>query len=299
MKRHFFLAITAISCVFTSCSDPKQQYIDACNDGDFDEAREIVEGLGINNEAYAEGINYVNEKEIYKLLANLDKDNANRILFLYNTYESNLIPNMNDVAEVAISSGDSYLADNLIRAGLTPDERVIQAAINKEMIELVDLCLRKDPSLLSNLEVADFVNEFMDEADAEKHFSKYRKDILKKIRTDLQELSRLNIPPRPALGLQKSDHYGELDESYTNYNNAVENLNNGCINLLSQAISAGDDESIKKIISLMRPTLAGQNLGDWEDVVVHSSNSSVYNAFDVKEDYSHIERAHQMVEAAK
>ncbi len=64
------------------------------------------------------GLLFVNEQEIYYLLASNSRDDANRVMYLYNTYEKEQLPDMSDVLEVAISQGNEYLAEKLITAGV-------------------------------------------------------------------------------------------------------------------------------------------------------------------------------------
>ena len=304
MKKQVVFVLVAACSLFTSCgmvggsSDPEKGYIEECNKGNFQAAREIVEGAGPNSSICSEGIAYINDKEINKLLANMDKDNANRILFLYNSYESTMLPDMNKVAEVAISGGDSYLVDCLLRAGLKADENIVIAAVNQEMVDVVSLCLKGNPTLIYDSEVKEFVLEFIGESEYKSFQTKAEKEMKKVVRERIQQLSSIEIPKRPALGLQQSNHYGELDESYEKYNDAVVKLNSECIKLLAEVVETKDMSSAKKIIAKMRPTLSWQNLGDWETVVVKSDCSSVYNAFEIKEDRTDIEQAEKMLSAA-
>ena len=89
----------------------RSQYIDACAEGNFEEARKYVQKIEAleSGRRLDEHVKYVNDKEIYALLAHLDKDNANRILYLYNSHEPMQLPDMQDVLEVAISQSNEYL----------------------------------------------------------------------------------------------------------------------------------------------------------------------------------------------
>lgn len=93
---------------------------------------------------------YVNEKEIYSLLAKPTNEGDQRILFLYNQYESYELPDMGDVVEVAMSMGDENLPIRLIKAGWQPTERTVLTAVNNDFPEYVELAISKCPYLLKN-----------------------------------------------------------------------------------------------------------------------------------------------------
>jgi hypothetical protein len=201
--------------------------------------------------------------------------------------------------ETAISGGDSYLADKLIRAGHEPNERVINAAINQEMLELVELCIKKNPKFVLNTEVEEFVKENIGNEVLEAAEGKIKKEAAQEFNSKVKELAAISIPARPALGIQQSDHHGEIGDEYIMYNRAVEELNSKCKDLLSQALEMKDQATAKKILALMRPTLSWQNLGDWEKVNGRSEYSSVYNAYKITVESTDIEQARAMIEAAQ
>lgn len=169
----------------------EKEYVEACNDKDFDKARSIVTKMNpllsevaVDLDAYIEKehskisgphnpfidhsanyhetkakkealnaflqvdthVKYVNDKEIYDLLAHTSSDNNKRILFLYNSYEATQLPDMCDVIEVAISQDNEDLATKLIKAGVIPNDAVVNAAENQDMDDLVDLIKQKYPN---------------------------------------------------------------------------------------------------------------------------------------------------------
>lgn len=296
MKKILF-ALFAACCMLVSCgggTDTEAEIAKACSEGNFEKARDIAEAAyGSRNPAS------INKKEVYTLLANLNKDNANRILYLYNTINEYALPDVYEVMETAISGGDSYLADKLIRAGHEPNERVINAAINQEMLELVELCIKKNPKFVLNTEVEEFVKENIGNEVLEAAEGKIKKEAIQEFKSKMEELAAISIPARPALGIQQSDHYGEIGDEYIMYNRDVEELNSKCKDLLSQALEMKDQATAKKILALMRPTLSWQNLGDWCKVNGQSEHSSVYNAYKIAEDHTDIEQARAMIEAAQ
>lgn len=172
MKLKLIIPLLLLAIGLASCGDSedslRQKYIEACADKDFDSARAAVEKIvAVNPECdIDEHWQYVNDKEIYNLLANLDKDKANRILYLYNSYEPSQLPDMTDVLEVAMSQGNSYLVSKLIKGGVIPSETVMDEAVSAEDEELVELILSKCPERILTGSAAKFVNKNMGE---EKH----------------------------------------------------------------------------------------------------------------------------------
>lgn len=299
MKKILF-ALFAACCMLVSCgggTDTEAEIAKACSEGDFEKARNIAEEYYGTYSIY--NIKPINEKEVYTLLANMNKDNANRILYLYNTIDEYKLPDVYDVMVAAISGGDSYLADKLIRAGHEPNERVINAAINQDMSDLVELCIKKNPKFVLDTEVEEFVKESIGNEVLEAAAGKIKKEAAQEFKSRMDELAAISIPARPALGIQQSDHYGDIKEEYTEYNSSVEKLNSACKDLLSQALEMKDQATAKKILALMRPTLSWQNLGDWCKVNGQSEHSSVYNAYKIAEDHTDIEQARAMIEAAQ
>lgn len=205
IKILFSLFISAFLLIgFTSCqskldkavsklNDMEKDYIEACIDGDYDKAREIVEKMvptyqtavaeatvkineyvkkhgtsyyGQQREQYSalikdinEHWTYVNEKEIYKLLANPSRENTGRILYLYNSYEPSQLPDMNDVLEVMVSSGDEGSAERLINSGVTPSLAVVRIAARNDMSDLVKSCVNKVPFFIADDEIQDYCIE--------------------------------------------------------------------------------------------------------------------------------------------
>ena len=101
------VAVVALTACTGAVDKMKNEYIEACAEGNFSEARKIVEKMAaedISSYDLNEHWEYVNDKEIYALLEDGSKDASNRIVYLYNTYEYGQLPDMDDVLEVAISS---------------------------------------------------------------------------------------------------------------------------------------------------------------------------------------------------
>jgi len=103
-----------------------------------------------------------------------------------------------------------------------------------------------------------------------------------KLLTDIEN----KIPNRPALGLVKSNHYGDLDDTYVVFNKQVKKYNNACRAILNGAIASKKQSLAQKVITKPKSTLVGKELGDWEHIVEKTTYNSVYNAFKVTIDNS-------------
>lgn len=140
----------------------RESYIKACADGDFETAHKEVnkiEALISSQWEFDQHLQYVNEKEIYHLLASNSKDNANRVMYLFNTYDTSQLPDMTDVLEVATSTGNDYLSIRLMQSGVHISN---QAAINAVLAgnsELVETIIKLQPGLLANVEIAKFYKD--------------------------------------------------------------------------------------------------------------------------------------------
>lgn len=95
------------------------------------------------------------------------------------------------------------------------------------------------------------------------------------------------LPNRPALGMVKSNYYGELDDSYKIYDKSVKDYNVVCRSILDIAITSKNQYLAQRVISKPKQALSIQDLGDWCRVVEKEyDHSSVYEAFKVSLDNS-------------
>lgn len=140
----------------------RENYIKACAEGDFETARKEVNKIEALTEDQSEinkHLKYVNDKEIYHLLANNSKDNANRVIYLYNTYESTQLPDMTDVLEVATSTDNGYLAKRLMQSGVNISQKAAVNAVLAGNSEVVETIIKLQPGLLANAEIAKFYKD--------------------------------------------------------------------------------------------------------------------------------------------
>lgn len=296
IKILFSVAIICFFLGISSCADKKvnaeKAYIEACSEGDFDKARGIIEKMSIEKEVsssdIAKYLKYVNDKEIYFLLAHPSADNDRRIMYLYNAYDQFQLPDMRDVVEVAISQDNENLSMKLIKSGVEPTTEIAKAAVNADFSNLIDVIIKKSPNLVKDNEIKSYYLEaFGKEA--------YDKLILSEIENELKKIYDMYIPVRPALGRVKSDHYGEIPKEYNGYNLSVATLNSACASLIAIALENGQTAIANKAFNMMRNSLVWNNIGDWCRVVEHEyDHSSVYNTFEVKESSEDKENARKL-----
>ncbi|MBD5220561.1 MAG: hypothetical protein HDS72_10110 [Bacteroidales bacterium] len=298
MKASRLLLIITLALLTCSCNKEKSlinEYIEACADGNFEKARAAVQKLEtISPYEARKGNEYITDKEIYALLSKPSRDNDARILYIYNSSESWELPDMRDVVEVAISMGNESLAEKLIKSGVEISKRMAIAAANAEANDVFELILKKKPEYILEDEIAEYYQQ-ENGAEALQEFT--NKIISGSLNDELQALYQVHIAARPALGLVKSDHYGDIPSEYISYKNEVESLNNRCKELISKSVEFGHVAIANKAFSLMKPNLEWNNLGDWANVVEHDyENSSVYNAFKVTENRNEIDEARKLMQ---
>lgn len=308
------------------------EYIEACNEKDYDKARGIVEKMKAlyedDVEAVTEHVRYINEKEIYNLLSKPSKDNDLRILYLYNVHEPEELPDMEDVVEVAVSMGNENLPERLIKAGVDPTIQIAKAAVNADMGQLVELIIAKHPDFIIDQEVRKFLREDSGTESYRKTLTELFASADKEMRDNIIKIGRaekipevtewvrlqqeevrqgLNdrykeilatkLPTRPALGTVKSDHYGDLPKEYVEYNQAVEDFNNSLKDFITDAVSLGETALANKALAQMKQTLEQTVIGDWVKVIEHEyDHSSVYNAIKVTLNDSQINDARRIIQ---
>lgn len=305
MKK-FYLAVLllplfsiSISCGGSNNLEKLQaKYMDACTERDFEKARILAEKATALDNSYNknEHLQYVNDKEIYYLLADNSRENANRIMFIYNSMDIDELPDMTDVLEVATSQGNEYLATKLVQGGVTVNETVVDAAVDNEMDDLLLIMAKKDPYVLAIQSMLDYAQK---NPNMKEFVNKYNEQEEKDWNEAVRKAISNTLPPRPALGTIKSDYYGELGNEYFSYNRDVERHNQTCMNLLSQAIQKKDWTAAHQLVNAIKPVLEWKNLGDWTRVVEHTQNSSVYNAFQVTTSNQPINHAKTLLNSSR
>ena len=113
-----------------------------------------------------------------------------------------------------------------------------------------------------------------------------------------KKISTMSVRTCPGMGKLKLYEDKQLPKEYQFYINEVENFNKTCKEMLSIVIKTKRKVAANYIISQMKPSLSFENLGDWAKVVEKTTNSSVYDAYQVRYDYTEINEAKKQVQAA-
>ena len=310
-KIYLFLILCAMCIALASCGnkekDYQKQYMEACANNDFAKANAIVDMMEVDckSEDLEKDIrthrNYVIEKEVLYLVAQGTEESANRLLFLFKENDSF---GWDRLLELAISQGNEYLATKIVDASQSISDQSVEAAIRNNMHQLADNMLTKDiKEYANNLVVINYVVE-NDKIDLVKSmleiepgviytnttisdycknkniYNKYVRNYLNSQMIALNE----NAPSKPQVGLIRAQ-----DESgFIEYNEKVKVHNSNCCMLIDIAIKLGDLKREKKAKSLAKPLLKWTILGDWTRVVEKTSNSSIYDAYQVSFDNSSI-----------
>ncbi len=245
----------------------KQEYMAACDKEDFQKARSIVaqfESLSSDDFTYGERVSdtqisrynddalkYINDKEIYNLLSKPSRDNDNRIAYLYNSYTPEQLPDMEDVVEVAISNGNEYLAEKLLRAGVGVNSKIAKAAINADMDQLIEVIITKDPAIIFEHEVGNGYK-------LSKGADSYDEIIKRALNSQVQELYNFELSARPAIGVVK--YMSEADKCKS-YSRRISDFNGECYKVIVRAVSVNEFELANKVLSMMKPTLEIKDKG--------------------------------------
>ncbi len=242
MKK-LFISVAIVLFFIVACPDDatkieriKEDAIEACAECNFEKARNAVEKIqtmdSSRNKDYNECIQIVNDKEIHYLLASNSKDDANRVMYLYNTYGKEQLPDMSDVLEVAISQDNDYLAEKLIKGGVELTEKsreLIKSTGNKELNEhIIDM--------------------------------------------DIATLKDVTLPLRPNIGKIRvcTDSYRNakgcpMIRDLKEYVQAVHDFNSECIKLIRMAMEANLKTKAKEVYSLMKPNITYTFIGECKD----------------------------------
>lgn len=264
MKTVNILFLLLLPLLSTSCGSKeerlKKEYIEACAAGDFDKARGIVTKLeAVDDTAAVEGYKYINDKEIYSLLAKPSHDNDSRILYLYNSFESDKLPDMEDVVVVALSMGNDNLPEKLIKAGVAPTSfSMVKAAINADNRDLVEMIIKKYPESILD-------NEVLDYAEKELGMSSLREEIANVLKNSLIEINK-EVPTFHSEGLvyfyDGKDYAEEAfnPEDKPKYkmpeeNAAIARYNKKLMNIYAEALKIQRKDIALDALNAMKPTI--------------------------------------------
>lgn len=177
MKKFITLILLVVIVIslkgcFNSCSgsrnkdrakieEYREQYIDACADGNFVEAHKILDKmrpLFIIDSDFEEHRSYVDEAEVSSLISDGSKDASNRILFLM-SQAGYCGPNEQKVLSLAILQNNSFLALKLLKKGAEIYPSDAETAVSNDMSDVIEYMISKSESLVADEQVFDYLKE--------------------------------------------------------------------------------------------------------------------------------------------
>lgn len=313
------IMLCAIVMSVTSCTESKvngyrEQYIDACAEGDFAEAHKILDKMeplfDRNSTFHAEGSfrdhqEYVYNAEISALASSGTKDDVNRIVFLMKQ-DDYCGMSENKVFDLAINMNNEYLCERMVDAGADITIDKAKGAVQNDMSDLLDKMLVSKPKIIADNTIFGYIKtnnneerliefikagaatgdeDVLETAKANGYEKLAKELVLDQLNQKLKELQKEELPVRPALGLVKSE--SEPD----GYQYAIHSYNEECRALMIRAAELGYKQIANKALGMMRPNIEYVELGDWCRVVEHEDGHSIYNAYRVTENRNEINDA--------
>lgn len=286
-KIYQIIMLCAIAVALVSCDSIKKSRLnDALENNDFVKAYQYAKALEESNQG-EDFLSEVIKKEAQYVLDNQGEAGLVRISMIVNEHNASWV--YLDVLKMAISMGDESIATKLYKMSDACDEEAMDYAITADMEELVNTFISKNLDFIDKQNVIEYLKEK----------GTYDKLYLSKLSKEIDALASQAFPTRPALGITKSDHYGQIMTEYTSYRSSVEKFNAECRKLLGKTIIVKNLSLAKKIVAMVRASIAWNDLGDWCKVVEHEyDHSSVYEAYKVTEDNSEKKAVQQLLNEA-
>ncbi len=100
-----------------------------------------------------------------------------------------------------------------------------------------------------------------------------------------------NVGSRPALGIVKSDDYGEIPGEYNAYRSHVSSFNDQCKSVLAIAVKYKNMYLAQQSIGKVKTNIQFIDLGDWCKVVEKNDYRSIYEAWKVSLDNTEVVEA--------
>ena len=325
MKRKKSILLFALSIVLMcSCSskiDGYKNYKDACDNGRFDVALKFIERMDEYDQYDA--LRYVFAKEAELITENLNRESINDLKNLFNRYKKVGYGQMDKLCETlikqTIAKKNMALCEELMalhRDEDYPDDITVAILnmykendtskfrnfaitnINKYKIEsciIEYLRENDDRELFKALSSKYRDNIFENENILSLYEEKYPAEVKEKIIQKLLKLKK-QLPARPAIGMVKSDRYGDIPKEYSDYTSKAQSYNAECTKLLAYAYNMNDKKLADYIVSNMCSGLTYQALGNWGKVAEKNPNSnSAYEAYMVQINNDEIEEAKQQI----
>lgn len=258
-------------------------YREACREGDFAAAHKFLDKLKEESDDYKsrrkvyEAEDYIYKQEALFLMSQNDDSAKKRLIYLIKEEErgEELVELILDIAidekdEKFVKVLADQLTDDVSNDCLNKLATFLFSTNNSENIDFVFYLYEK-------LEKSDVL---LEKAITKLHIDRNNTELSNKV-LGLLGVFENRIPTRPALGTIKSKVFGGLDNNYTKYISAVKEYNDACRNILNIAIKSKNNYLAQRVISKPKQNIEYKDLGDWETVVVKSTNSSAYSAYRV------------------
>lgn len=268
-------------------------YEDACRDNDFVAAYKFIELNGGDKD-------YVFKQEALFLMSQESDDAKKRLIYLIKQEDGNnshvamlidlaIEDDDEDFVKKLANQFDKYVSSSELKA-------LSEYLLSKNNEENEEFLL----SLYRKLNKDDMIFEYAINKGDIDFIVKNASNIKLDNDATIDKLSKLNnnkvseiiigglteyensIPNKPAMGIVKSDHYGDIPSEYTSYESGIKSFNDKCRSVMNCAIKTKNQYLAKRALSKIKPNIEYNNLGDWVTVVEKEyDHSSVYNAFKV------------------
>lgn len=312
-----------LTAIISSCSEKIEgfsDYKEAADNGRFDIAHQFIDKM--NSYEQYDPLKYVFAKELEIITEDLNRENIDAIRNLFAKYKKIGTWHTNKVCEELIKKAitkknialcedlmslhkdgdfnseiniailDMYRESNIDKFRQFALAHIDDSDVNKYVrMYLMD---NDDEDLLKHF-TSQYRDNFFDNKDVVELFEKKSPETLKKmVRMEILEFKR-NVPPMPAIGIVKSNGYGDITAEYPSYNSAIKDYNAKCIEMLNYAYNLNDKELANFIVNNMGKGLTYRPIGSWSKVVENESSSTVYDAYKVTTNSDDIESARQQI----
>lgn len=309
---------------FTSCDPPtiedyQKLYVEACEKGDFVEARKILDkmkplfDLSDDDELsnFEEHQAYVDNAEISSLVSDGSTEAINRIIFLMKK-DGYSGMTKDDVFDLALNLSNERLCEKMIAMNAIFTTEDATTAAQNDMSELLDRMLASDPTIIADKVVFNYFklnkgeeklielikygankddSEAVIETAIENGYEELALQLVQKqLERAINELRKTEFSKRPALGYLKVKNEEDLLECDL-YETSIRYYNENCQEVMVKAMAYGLDQIANKSFEMMKPNIKWKEVGDWAQVVGHSKNKSSYVAYLVYENRDEINEA--------
>jgi hypothetical protein len=293
------IVITFTGCTESKINDYREQYIEACSEGNYTEAHKIIDKMkSLFNTSDSVGLlkfkehqKYVYDAEISSLASDGSKEAANRVVFLMKQ-DGYCGMSAEKVLDLAINMNNDYLCERMIDSGAKVTIDNAKDAVQNGMSDALDKMLIANPAVIANKTVFDYIksanskerfvelmklgastgDEKVIETVKANGFEDLAKDLLKgQLEQEIQTIQKIDIPPRPAKYIK--DEYDERQKC-EQYQTALHNYNEKCRVVMVRAAESGLKQMANKAFEMIRPNIDWKHVGEWEEIVEHKKNPS-------------------------